>query len=206
MATAAADARFQQEGPDFLRDVERIPAPRWLGARIPGNFDPEGNTLLHSLDFTVTAINDDGSTTPIFLSLVTCESLEPNERSDSSLIFEHAPVAEIEQFHFSWSSRRIRLTKEEFQQAGQYTTNLIGHSMARLENRVYRKLKPEQIQIDEHFQYLVLPYGSELVEGELEEGEEEEDDGEVGMGRRRLLLAEEVERSGSISLSALSSR
>lgn len=158
-----------------------------------------------SLDFAAKRINQDESkTSPIHFSVLSQEDFSPNENSDATLVFGYDSAAGVEQWEYSWSSRRIRLTREDFRQAGQYTANLVSHRMARSQDRSPQKMKPQQIQITQQFQYLVLPYGAELETEDWEEGEVEEEESEAGMARRKLVLAEEVETSNGNSLSALS--
>lgn len=43
MATIAFDAPSTQEGPDFLRAIDRAAAARWVTGCIPDDFDPEND-------------------------------------------------------------------------------------------------------------------------------------------------------------------
>jgi hypothetical protein len=190
---ATSHALFPHEGPDSLRVVDRIPAEHWVDARIPQTHNPEVDKALHALEFRARPVKgDDPDEPPAIFTVLTLEDISPNPESDPALVFQHHEASGLREFKYEWTSRRIKLTKKEFKNAVQYTTALISHSLPRASGQPVRHLKPCNIQVKSSYQYLVLPYGSEFHEDELEEGEIPCDKRRHGEWKRKWALEEEI--------------
>jgi hypothetical protein len=185
---------------DEYTQFKRHAAHQFKKALIPHDFDPKASPPLYEVVFKSSPHHSQHGpqqkNIPVYLSIVSAAEMTPGDDSDPTLLWGFAASSRTQRFDIEFCGRRRKFTTQEFSRAVRYTTRIASHKLRDFEGGLRQQLKPEDIQTQGKYNFLLLPLEdiqpSASSEQAIEDGEILEQDTHIS--RISIINQEEMSR------------